>query len=76
MTYKITQLVFFIISISLLQSCASSLGAKPWEREFLANRQMLIDPASLDQKNLEHIYFSREGSSGGWGVGGGGCGCN
>jgi len=24
----------------------------------------------------EHIYFSKEGSLGGQGVGGGGCGCN
>jgi len=65
-----------LASTLLLQSCAVSYGAKPWEREYLADRQMLIDPASLEQRNLEHIYFSREGSTGGWGVGGGGCGCN
>jgi len=37
---------------------------------------MSIDAGSLDNRNLEHIYFSREGASGGWGIGGGGCGCN
>ena len=63
-------------SMFFLQSCAVSYGAKPWEREYLADRQMLIDPAALEQRNLEHIFFSREGATGGWGVGGGGCGCN
>jgi hypothetical protein len=59
----------------LLTGCAS-LGARPWERDLLAKREMQLasDPvrAGLD----EHIYFSKEASSGGSGFGGGGCGCN
>ncbi|MEW8507884.1 MAG: DUF4266 domain-containing protein [Candidatus Thiodiazotropha sp.] len=36
--------------------------------------QLIADPieASLD----DHIYFSKEASSGGRGFAGGGCGCN
>jgi hypothetical protein len=54
----------------------SGLGVQPWDRDVLArgDMQLVNDPieASLD----EHIYFSKEASSGGQGFGGGGCGCN
>jgi len=54
----------------------SRLGVQPWDRDVLArgDMQLVSDPieASLD----EHIYFSKEASSGGQGFGGGGCGCN
>jgi Domain of unknown function (DUF4266) len=57
-------------------SACSGLGVQPWDRDVLARPDMQIvnDPieASLD----EHIYFSKEASSGGAGFGGGGCGCN
>ena len=58
-----------------LSGCAD-LGAKPWQRGALARPDMQVeaDPvlAGLD----DHIYFSKEASSGGRGFGGGGCGCN
>jgi hypothetical protein len=54
----------------------SSLGVQAWDRDILArdDMQLVSDPieAALD----EHIYFSKEASSGGQGFGGGGCGCN
>lgn len=54
----------------------SGLGVQPWDRDVLArdDMQLVSDPveAALD----EHIYFSKEASSGGQGFGGGGCGCN
>ena len=58
-----------------LTAC-SGLGVQPWDRDILArdDMQLVSDPieVSLD----EHIYFSKEASSGGQGFGGGGCGCN
>ncbi|WP_127555376.1 DUF4266 domain-containing protein [Saccharospirillum alexandrii] len=64
------------LSLLLLLAGCSSLGVKPWERDLLAqsDMQLVSDPieASLD----DHVYFSKEGSSGGRGFGGGGCGCN
>lgn len=68
----------FLISLTLIALLAgcSNLGVKPWERDLLAQSEMQLvsDPieASLD----DHVYFSKEGSSGGRGFGGGGCGCN
>jgi len=54
----------------------SSLGVKPWERNLLARDDMLMDADAIDLALDEHIYFSKEASSGGQGFAGGGCGCN
>jgi len=59
----------------LLQGCAS-VTVKPWEREVLARDDMQLDAHALDAAIDDHIYFSKEGTSGGRGFGGGGCGCN
>ena len=59
----------------VLAGC-SSLGVKPWEREVLARDAMQLDANPLDASLDDHIYFSKEGTSGGRGFGGGGCGCN
>ena len=58
-----------------LQGCAG-FGVKPWNRNVLAQDDMQIDSDPLDTAIDEHIYFSKEASSGGQGFGGGGCGCN
>jgi hypothetical protein len=55
--------------------CAN-LGVKPWERDVLARDDMQPDANRLDTSLDDHIYFSKEGTSGGRGFGGGGCGCN
>jgi hypothetical protein len=68
-------IVSLACGIPLVQGC-SSMGVEPWERDVLAREEMqlITDPveAGLD----DHIYFSKEASSGGRGFGGGGCGCN
>ena len=58
-----------------LGACAN-LGVKPWEREVLAREDMQPDANRMDTSFDDHIYFSKEGASGGRGFGGGGCGCN
>jgi len=60
----------------LLAGCASFNPPQPWEKGDLAKPQMQFDPDPLAAKATEHVYTSKEGSSGGFGVGGGGCGCN
>ena len=62
-------------SILIISGC-SSLGVKSWERNLLARNDMLMDADPLDLALDEHIYFSKEASSGGQGFAGGGCGCN
>ncbi|HUO67355.1 MAG TPA: DUF4266 domain-containing protein [Gammaproteobacteria bacterium] len=61
--------------LSCLAGCAN-VGVKPWERSVLARDDMQIVSEPLDASIDEHIYFSKEASSGGQGFGGGGCGCN
>jgi len=64
-----------LAALASLSAC-SNMGVQPWDRDILArdDMQLVSDPieVSLD----EHIYFSKEASSGGQGFGGGGCGCN
>ncbi len=67
---------FGILIASLLLSACSSLGVKPWQRDQLARPEMAMDADALDLSLDEHIYFSKEASSGGQGFAGGGCGCN
>ena len=64
-----------ILSAGLLLGC-SDLGVKPWERDLLAQDEMNIINEPLESGFNDHIYFSKEASSGGQGFGGGGCGCN
>lgn len=65
------------ISLTLiLLALAGCAGVQPWERDVLARPEMSLDNAPLDSAIDDHIYFSKEASSGGRGFGGGGCGCN
>ena len=52
------------------------VGVHPWRRGVLAERAMQLVPDPLETELDDHIYFSKEASSGGRGFGGGGCGCN
>lgn len=67
---------WLLIAALLLTAGCSSLGVKPWERNLLARDDMLMNADALDLAYDEHIYFSKEASSGGQGFAGGGCGCN
>ncbi len=49
---------------------------KPWERDVLAHEDMQLVTDTMDATIDDHIYFSREASTGGGGAKGGGCGCN
>lgn len=49
---------------------------QPWEREVLARPEMTFGFESVSRGLEDHVYFSKEASSGGRGFGGGGCGCN
>ena len=58
-----------------LAAC-SALGIKPWDRDILARKSMQLNSQPNITAYHEHIYFSKEGSSGGRTFDGGGCGCN
>lgn len=58
-----------------LAGCAN-LGVQPWERDLLAKDEMALDAEGVDLALDDHIYFSKEATSGGRAFAGGGCGCN
>ena len=49
---------------------------RPWERDVLAREDMQLVADPMDDAVDDHVYFSREASTGGGSVRGGGCGCN
>ncbi len=65
-----------LCGLAILCSGCSSMGVEPWERDILAKEEMLLISDPVEVATDDHIYFSKEASSGGRGFGGGGCGCN
>jgi len=63
-------------AILLAGTGCTSMGVQPWERDVLAKDEMQLTTDALEAATDDHIYFSKEASSGGRGFGGGGCGCN
>lgn len=61
------------LAVLTLAGCA---GVPPYERGYLARPEMRFDPDPLDARFRQHVYASKEAARGGYGVGGGGCGCN
>jgi hypothetical protein len=61
--------------IGAFQGCATA-GAKLCRRDPLAHPEIRFDDKANDFVIDDHVYFSKEASSGGRGFGGGGCGCN
>ena len=69
------RLTLVLAALLVLPAC-SSLGVEPWERDILAKEEMQLVTDPVEAGIDDHIYFSKEASSGGRGFGGGGCGCN
>lgn len=74
MAHKLVKTVVLLLTLQLL-GCAN-LGVKPWERDILAKKEMALDAEGVDLGLDDHIYFSKEATSGGRAFAGGGCGCN
>lgn len=62
--------------LAALGGCAVYAPPQPWEKGNLAKKEMTMNADVLDQSYVQHIYTSKENATGGYGVGGGGCGCN
>jgi len=72
----LTAKLALLTAITISLSACSSLGVEPWERDLLAKKEMALTSSPVDAALDDHIYFSKEASSGGKSFGGGGCGCN
>ena len=70
---KVLVILLVLFAVFELTACST---VKPWERGILARPELAWEHDSLRGQLAEHVYFSKEGSSGGYGAGGGGCGCN
>ena len=64
------------LTAAAIMGAAGCAGIEPWDRDVLARPDMQIVSDPIESAADEHIYFSKEASSGGQGFGGGGCGCN
>ncbi len=62
------------VTAVLVGGCATNV--KPWERGDLAKDYMAVEPDGLHRTINEQVVTSKEASSGGYAVAGGGCGCN
>lgn len=65
-----------LLAVACLAGGCASLGVKPWQRDTLAKPEMALDANALSLEYDDHIYFSKEATSGGRSFAGGGCGCN
>jgi hypothetical protein len=65
-----------VVLLVLLGVGCASMKVKPWDRDLLAEPEMRFNPVPMEGAVDNHIYFSKEASTGGQDVGGGGCGCN
>lgn len=64
-----------LAALALTSGCAA-MSVKPWDRDLLAEKPMRFIPLPIEHGVDQHIYFSKEASTGGQDAGGGGCGCN
>jgi hypothetical protein len=55
--------------------CDGCATVQPWQRGRLAHRAMIFDADGSQVAFMTHWQEAREGSSGGFGVLSGGCGC-
>lgn len=63
-----------LLALPAVLSACTPVAA--WERGTLAKPEMALDADPLDSALDNHVYFSKEASSGGNSASGGGCGCN
>lgn len=77
LSIRITLLSTIVASSVFMMGC-SLVGKKvsAFERGTLAKQGMQLVGAPKEQAGLNHMYNAREGSVGGFGGAGGGCGCN
>ena len=73
----IFRILLTIARLAGLSACAPiEPWVKPYERDHLADPIMSMDPDPVSTAYIHHVFESREGSRGGEGSAGGGCGCN
>jgi hypothetical protein len=75
MTGTTTRAFVFIIAAAAALAAGGCATVQPWERGRLADPSMVFDADGSQVAYMTHWQEAREGSSGGYGVQSGGCGC-
>jgi Domain of unknown function (DUF4266) len=66
-----------LLAALLVAGAATTSGCvKAWQKEYLSQRPMRPTSETSEDRFRGHWQSSREGSEGGFGAAGGGCGCN
>jgi len=65
-----------VFALVVLIASSSCMTVAPQQRAILADPTMQFEAESKHEAALRHAIDNREGSMGGTGVAGGGCGCN
>jgi hypothetical protein len=73
---KLALLVFAFCALASFAAGCGRYAVRPDEKEYLADRIMQFDVDAQETSSDQHVLTNREGSTGGYGAGGGGCGCN
>jgi len=66
----------FLLAAVLASGGCAAKRVHPWDRDLLAQVPMRLVPYPMIHAIDDHVYFSKEGATGGDDVSGGGCGCN
>lgn len=66
----------FAVVVLLVVVLAGCVTVRPEDKEYLADPAMTFGAEGASRAHEEHVFNNREGSFGGGGVSGGGCGCN
>ncbi len=72
---RLGRAIVLLAFAALLAGCGRA-AVRASEKEFLADQVMLFDGDGQEANADEHVLSNREGSAGGRGSRGGGCGCN
>ena len=65
-----------VIVVAVALGGCGRYAVRPDEKEYLADRIMQPDYDTQETEADQHVLSNREGSEGGFGAAGGGCGCN
>jgi hypothetical protein len=75
MTHTSNRAVAFILAAAAALAAGGCATVQPWQRGRLADPSMVFDSDVNQVAYMTHWQEAREGSSGGYGVQSGGCGC-
>ena len=72
---NLTRTFVFVVATAARAAAGGCATVQPWQRGRLADPVMLFDADGSQVAYMTHWQEAREGSSGGYGMQSGGCGC-